>query len=209
MIVLIGGASKERGCAGEEGISTNVPPSAHRSLIMLPISVDGSFDLEASFTRHAGNDFVAVLLPVRPHGCSIIISGWNGRSSWIDGIKGLAPEDMLEVPVCQFRREDGSLTNGRRYSVLTQVRQEGKQVSIEVFLDGQPYLSWSGDGDSIRLWGYLSTGDSSRLGFAAIDCSVTFHTARFRLHSGRALLIGNRESETATVLGPDAEGSHP
>ena len=193
----------------EDGISTDVPVSAHRSIIMLPVVVDGSFDMEASFTRHTRDNFVAVLLPVRPHGCSVIISGWDRLSSWIDGINGLAPEDMIKAPAGPYRREDGKLTNGQRYNLLAKVRQEGKQVSIEVLLDGQPYLSWSGDRESIKLWGYFSSGDSSRPGFAAIDCSVTFHTARFRLLSGTTSIIGKRGSATAAALDSDADDSQP
>ncbi len=194
----------------EDGISTKVSPSAHRSIITFPVVIDGSFDMEASFTRHDGDNVVALLLPVRPHGCSVIISGWNGQGSWIDLINDFAPEDVFNAPPGPHVRKDGSLTNGHRYTVLVKVRQqEDKQVNIEVFLDGQPYLSWAGDRDAVKLWGYFSSGDPGRLGFAAIDCSVTFHTARLRLLSGMASIIGERPPQTATARDSDADDSQP
>ena len=48
------------------------------SRIMLPFTLDGSYEIMAEFTRTEGEDAISVMLPVGRRSCQVILSGWRG-----------------------------------------------------------------------------------------------------------------------------------
>ncbi len=176
------GRSAEEWKRTEDGIIADVPEGAGVIRSMLPVVVEGSYELEVQFTRNRGNDFVAINLPVRPAGTALLLSEQDGELSGIDRIDG---RDIAHNPTGKL---PGTLVNGQRHTVLAKVNQDGDQVSIDIHLDGKPYIQWSGRGASLGIRGELRLPDQRRPGLATIDNRVTFHSARFRLLSGEATL---------------------
>ena len=142
---------------------------------------------------------VAILLPVGPQGCAVVLSERGGRLSGIDRIDG---RDVAHNPT---GRRPGTLVNGRRYTVLANVKQENNRVSIEILLDGKPYVQWSGRWTSLGIRSDMRLPDPRRPGLAAVDNRVTFHSARFRLLSGEATLTS--EADTVANEKPAAPGN--
>ena len=68
---------------------TNVTcESGERSRIAMPVTIDGSYDVEVEFTRTAGRDDVATMFSVGPHTSAVTLSSWGGSVSgmmFLDG----------------------------------------------------------------------------------------------------------------------------
>ncbi len=166
----------------EDALVADVRQSGGTVSTMLPVIVEGSYQLEVQFTRSEGTDMVAVLLPGGPQGSALVLSDRGGKLSGIDRIDG---RDLADNRTC---RRPGTLQNGRRYTVLVEVKQEGDLAGVAVLIDGKPYIEWSGRRTSLGIRSDMRLPDPRRPGLAAADNCVTFHSARLRLLSGTATL---------------------
>jgi hypothetical protein len=77
-------------------------------------------------------------------------------------------------------RRPSPLVNGKKHQVLARVRTAGQQVSMGVWLDGKPFLRWSGRASQLGLDPSWSLPERNRLGVGANVSAVTFHTVRVR-----------------------------
>lgn len=53
------------------------------ALLMIPVAVAGSFELDCEFTRRTGKGAIAVVCPVGAPSTTIVVSGWKGSVSGI------------------------------------------------------------------------------------------------------------------------------
>jgi len=168
--------------------------SKHAARILLPVVVEGSYDLKVDFTRTAGDDHVAITFPVQMRRCCLLFSAWHGEVSGLDGIDGRNARDY------PANKRPGTLVSGQRYSVVVSVRPEGDSGRIEVALDGQPYIQWAGRLDSLRFRENVFS-ELRQPRFGCYDAQVVLHAAELRLISGRASLTTSA-SEQAGVAQP-------
>ena len=121
------------------------------SRIMLPVELEGSYDLKAEFTRLQRDDRSAtILFPVGRRTCLLHLGAWSIHG--LERIDGMITGDRLNPAT----RRPGLLINGQRYSVTLAVRLDGGKAKIDVTLDGQPLISWSGRQESLDVlnhWG--------------------------------------------------------
>src|SRR5207245_2429718 len=86
----------------------------------------------------------------------------------------------------------------------------GDQASINVKLDGEPYLSWQGPQSALtraREIGHFLNNDDA-LGLGTYRATVLFHSARVRMLSGEAKLL-RPASATGTKTNPLSVGTKP
>jgi len=152
------------------------------SRLLLPVVVEGGYDLEVKFTRTTGNGDVQVFLPANSAVCHLALSAYDERLHALAEIDGQFPKDNPTV------RRPGTLTNGRQYTVLAAVRPQDDSVTISISLDGEPLIEWSGKQSSLSTRGAWYWPVPNQPGLGAYRSTVTFHSARLRLVSGGALL---------------------
>ena len=174
---VLGAWSRKR-----DGIATEIG-DANINSIELPLTIDGSYDLEVDFTRTQGQDDVHVIFPIGSHECNTVLSVGAGRWSGLYIFEG---HDYDAGPA---NTQPGTLQNGRRYRLQISVRlQQEDNGTIKVSLDGKPYLpDWQGNPGSWsvdRLWGVTSPG---RVAIGQFQGQVTFHSIRLRMASGKCV----------------------
>lgn len=148
--------------------SANSPSS-----VPLPVELDGqSYDLRVECTRNRGQGSILVGLPVGSHFCTLALDLPGDKSA-------LSAIDRQEAAADATRRPS-TIASGKRYTVLAKVRLHAKTVTIEVLLDKEPYLKWSGDEGRISLpnWSHPSYPNRPFLGGGGTD--VSFHSAWVR-----------------------------
>jgi len=148
--------------------------------IMLPVSIDGSYDLEIEFTRESGSDAAHIIFPVGSSACMLALGSFQ------DTIIGLGLVDGRDTGDNATTIRPGSLTNGKRYAVQINVRAEAQAATIDVAIDGAPRIHWVGQQSSLSLPSHWALPNADRPALGANWSTVTYHAARLRVVSGRA-----------------------
>ena len=153
------------------------------SRVAIPLVVDGSYDLAIEFTRASGSGGVAALLSVDSRPFMLELSSLDGSGSGLmvlDGHFAWVAENPISV-------RPGTLENDHRYRLSVSVRTiAGNRASVDVSLDGKPYLPhWEGSPTSLRAHEYWTMPNSKGLGFGT-SAAVTFHSVKLRVVSGHA-----------------------
>ena len=130
------------------------------------------YDFEVSFTRRTGEDSIALIFVMNGHTAAFDIDAWKEHLAGFQTIDGLQLNDR-DNPT---RVEDQQLINGRRYTVLLEVRRD----RINAFVDGQPLRSYEGDGRNLDLLLGWALKGRARLGLGAYDSETIFHSVRLR-----------------------------
>ncbi|MGA2031011.1 MAG: hypothetical protein ABSG68_02040 [Thermoguttaceae bacterium] len=160
-----------------DGIST-LPADSTR--LMFPIVVRGDYDLKLEFTRTAGDDCVTVNLPVGQQDCCLLLSGWHGEASGLEAIDGKGANENVST-----RRGGDGLANERRHTLLARVRPSQDPATIDVVLDGEPYIHWDrtqGALSTSRVW---SLPQPNLLGLGGCQVGLTVHAVRLSVVAGK------------------------
>jgi hypothetical protein len=139
----------------------------------IPVSIEGSYDLEVRFTLQRGLES-DVMLPVGDRSCFVVVGGWGGGTSGIGGLHGKSA-DRNESTVKHPPMRVGPL-----HRLMCRVRPEGDQASIEIDLNSRPLLRWKGSTSALR------TGERHPLGLATHQTAIQYHSVRLKLISGKA-----------------------
>jgi len=159
-----------------------------RARFGLPVEIHGDYDLLVEFQRLEGNDSVSFTLPVGSDGLCLSLGGWGGVASGLERIDG---RRAIDSP---HSRRPAGIVSGHRYALQIRVRTNDGKASVDVTLDGKPYLAWQGDASSIRLVeGALP--NHSQLGLGAYEVPVEFYKVRLRLTSGKADILPEARQE--------------
>ncbi|KKK64403.1 hypothetical protein LCGC14_2984540, partial [marine sediment metagenome] len=67
------------------------------SRLMLPVSLEGSYDLMTEFVRLSGKDTVCLVLPVGQRACRLCLSGRQGAVHGLENIDGRQINDALNT----------------------------------------------------------------------------------------------------------------
>jgi hypothetical protein len=157
-------------------------PKKHAT-VLLPVTAEGDYRLEAQFTRTAGSDAVAMVVPVGGNPCLMTFSESSGQISRL----GVDVKLNRSKPDSKIRVEPGSLTNNQKHAVSVLVQLRGEVASILVSLDGESYFNWSGDPKAVSTEGWPTSAVKQ---FAiGTNESVTFHSVRVRPISGKVTLL--------------------
>jgi serine/threonine protein kinase/Tol biopolymer transport system component len=194
------GRDRVKGNWKRKGEAVSVEQSS-LSRLMLPVDIQGGYDLQVEFTRDLGDGCATLFLPSGSRSCALFLSGDRGRISVLAAIDGRGAWANSGNPTIR----SGTLINGRRYKALVRVRPKGDEVSIEVVLDGQPYISWKGKQARLSVTADWLLPRHQQPGLGAHNNSVTFHSARLRLASGKASWIhaavaGQVEGTTSAAI---------
>ena len=160
------------------------PPALRCSVLVLPVAVQGDYDLEGQFTRVAGKDTVGFVCPVTTRQCDVSLSAFFGQYHSLGTFDGKGPDD----PKNPTRLQPGILTNGRKYTLLAGVRLKGEDAAVDICLDGSPLIRWSGKQSSVNASSRWSPNLKSQPALMTIE-PVIYHSARLRLLSGKAMLV--------------------
>jgi hypothetical protein len=158
--------------------------AAPKSLLLVPLSPQGNYELKLKFRRVTGDTDVALVLPVGNQSCFILFTAAVAklaadatRLSGLGLIDGKWEKDNPTVS-STFR-----LTNNQDYQLAVQVKRRGEFVSIGARLNGKALLGWTGRDKS------LSVPEDFRLPQPALglwgrDTSVHFTEMKLRVLSG-------------------------
>ncbi|MDH3584085.1 MAG: hypothetical protein OER86_07710, partial [Phycisphaerae bacterium] len=110
-----------------------------RNVLAVPVKPQGSYRLQIRFARVRGSSDVNVYLPIGSRGVELIMSSHDGAYSGLNGLKGIAHHKEGNPTT-----RSGKLINSHVYELDIEVGHRAHQCSIDVQLDGQPYLTWNG-----------------------------------------------------------------
>ncbi len=151
-------------------------PTKSASRIMLPVKIEGDYDLRVVLTRQGEGD-VIVGLPVGSHECALYLNSWNGR------IHGLGIIDGKNADNNPTTNQPGLLTNGKRYQLAISVRVKDQRADIRAALDDDEIVRWEGPETALSIEPYLTLPDRRRIG---LHGAASFSSAQLRLLSGTA-----------------------
>jgi len=143
-----------------------VTNAAVGSRMVLPYDPPREYDLQVQFTRQTGEQSVAIHFISGEGRASLDLDGWAEHVAGIQNING---QDMRNNAT---RVDNIALVNGRRYTVLLQVRRN----SVTALLNGQQLVSYRGDGSNLSLLNIWELPRPS-LGLGAYESQVVFHEA--------------------------------
>ncbi|MBE3100155.1 MAG: hypothetical protein IMZ44_23800 [Planctomycetes bacterium] len=161
--------------------SAGQAPEASR--FVLPVAIDGSYELGVTFVRTSGDDMVGIVAPVGSTSVLLALSFYYGKASGLSRVNG-KPPDSNESTVTP-----GKLDNNRLHNVIVSVHVEADRAAIAVRLDGRPYINWKGPLEALSTSGTWRIRPSGALGLGASNCSIEFRSARLRMLSGEAKLL--------------------
>ncbi len=169
-----------------------VAPGPHPR-VALPVMIDGEYDLEVAFVRTKGGADVNFFLPVGSRNCAMMFSVPLEGGGAVSGLSNIDGRSVRDNPTTR----PTTLVNGQPYLATIRVRLPDELANIEVLLNGEPFLRWSGEQASLAF--ALAPG-GGRPALGGCNTAVVFTRARLRLVSGEAWL-----SELKTVIAPDAD----
>jgi hypothetical protein len=123
--------------------------------------------LRSSFTRQSGEHSVNYYFPVGNHVGILYLD--------IEDVDSLVVDEKIG-PASPARSAPRPLETGRRYELAIQVSLLGENATLEVELDGQPHLQWTGVRSRLP-----ETTTSGRFALGSRDGDTIFHELRLRL----------------------------
>ena len=147
--------------------------------IMLPVKVEGEYDLRVTFTRQEGDD-IFIQLPVGSHDCTLCLGCWRGD------VHGLATIDGRDANNNPTTRQPGKLNNGEQYSVLVKVRLPSQAASVEVLLGDEQIIQWQGNENVLASPQRTAISQKQQFALLVNDTKATFHSVQLRMISGKA-----------------------
>jgi hypothetical protein len=157
------------------------------SMIGLPATIEGSYDVEFEFTRAGNGGDVDGLIPVGPNCCLVALSGYAGASHGLQMVDGQSTDDRSNNPTVV---RPGTLNSGQRYRVGISVRLKSPtNATVDVALDGKRLLPhWEGNPVSLSLHPNWGPPPQNRFAICVGFDRATIHSVRLRMISGSATL---------------------
>jgi len=179
---------------------SGAPKPNENPRVMVPITLQGSYELRIRLTRLSGIKGIRITLPTGQSSVTVSLSCGFGKKhhglGTIDG-KGLAENETTVRP--------GTLVNGKEYLLGIGVLVGAEKAKITVDLDGRTIIRWEGPQSS------LSPGKASHLpnpkcpGLSASSPTV-FKEVKLRMFSGEARILSDKApAETAAKIEPDVD----
>jgi len=148
--------------------------------IMLPVELEGSYELKVEFTRLSLNNSVDIVFPIGNRDCMSALASVGETAHALSLVNG---KDTVD-PDNPTARRPGTLINGHRYCELISVRLEGDKAKVDVSLDNQAIISWNGRQETLDVPPFWSLPKRHRPALAGYDSDVVFHSALVRVTAG-------------------------
>ncbi|MDP6381406.1 MAG: hypothetical protein QF662_08690, partial [Phycisphaerae bacterium] len=139
--------------------------------VMLPIAVDGSYQLRVRFTRLSGTDTIALMFPVASAPALLELSAKGGSYSQLYEVK------KTRVTPAEFE-------NDVEYTLDIKVMARGAGASVSVDLNGERFMRWRGPRGGLKRHAEWKLANPRALGLGIHGCTVIFHSAELRMASG-------------------------
>ena len=165
--------------------------------LVLPVKIEGEYDLQVAFTRQDDAHGICFILPVGEHSVDLLLDERHGSGLEMIGDRNFARNGTS--------RADMVLTNGQKYTFLAKVRLPGGEASIETFLDGKPFIHWQGKESSLDVSWAWRLRRPGQPGLGANSCLASFDSAQLRVVSGKASWVEGRGKETPIDPAPAEE----
>jgi hypothetical protein len=152
-------------------------PPERNATLTIPVEVAGSYRLNVEFTRRSGEHSVNINFPLQDPGAGAV--GKRVATLYLD--VGEGGESIVGSAAEHARRPDGNLETGRRYELQIEVKVDALQAAIDVDLDGQDYLQWSGSVSS-----FPTSHPTGPFSLGSYDGDTVFHKLRLEVLEGHA-----------------------
>jgi tetratricopeptide (TPR) repeat protein len=160
--------------------------------IALPVVVAGSYEFEVEFTRTGGFDNIVFIVPVAMSEALISLNAFMDTAIF-EATHGQGEPKENKVKV-------GKLQNDRKYSARVQVLVRGADAQVTVSLDGKRVLGWTGPHAALTRPGDWGLPRHQGLGMGTWCSNVVFHSAKLKMLSGKAKLLGPNRQPAGTDL---------
>jgi len=169
---------------GEDIKTSRASPSySTDSLCMLPVQVEGNYDMQMEFTRTSGDNTVFMVLPVGIQQVAVALSYRHGEACGLNLIGGRAANANPSTV------KPGMLKNGKKYLVQATVQLQRNIANIRVSVDGKRLFQWKGLQSLCGVASSSRIRDLHRPGLGACDSEVTFHSAKIRVTAGEGHFV--------------------
>jgi formylglycine-generating enzyme required for sulfatase activity len=167
--------------AGQWELQNNmliVKKEKEHSRLMLPVVVDGDYELEVIFTRTEGVGPVTIPINLGAMPLSVVL----GEERENEPLSAITKVGNWECPnnITAQRRK---FENGRQYAAKIIVQPNQNQYLIQVFLDNSPFLDLKNNRHDIGLHPSNLLPKLKRPGLGGQECTVQFHNVKIRIAS--------------------------
>jgi hypothetical protein len=167
---------------GVGGVATSAdPPSGH--VLMLPAATDGQYDLQATFTRTAGEADVGIIFPVGTARTELVFCAGHAFTG-LELVRG-ARINMGDAAANPTIVRDLRLVNNRPYTVDLKVRLKDRDAEITVLLDGQSIIHWAGPQSALSCRGDQHLPDPHGFGIGTYQSAALFSNIKIKAVSGQ------------------------
>lgn len=144
--------------------------------LALPYQPPQEYDFEVTFTRHTGEHSIALIFTTGSGQATFEIDAW---SQHLAGFQLVAGRTIREN---KTRANNQRLVNGRKYTLLLQVRK----TRVKATVDGKLVSTYEGNGSDLSISGLWRLPDVGSLGLGAWSSSTSFHSVRVQALAGAA-----------------------
>lgn len=155
---------------------------APNARLALPLVPYGDYRIRADFTRIIGDGSFTLILPVGDRQVLLVIDG-GAQASGLEMIDGRSRGDNPSS------NRDVQIENNRRYRLEAVVRTRSTDGSVDVDLDGVPFIRWSGPQSALALPDGWRLSGPARLGLGSDDCVVRIHTVNAWMLTGQTTWV--------------------
>ena len=179
---LTGTLTRERG-------GFRLSENAGQAVMMFPAAMQGSYELQMEFTHSPTSGMVSLVVPVGPRRVRVntnIKGELHPEGATINQPAKTSTDGSQHVPADE-------IAEGAWHSLCLKVETAGVSAAIDVLVDGERRISWSGLVTEL----YDGPGDvaeSDRIGLIASGV-LTLRTARLQMTSGKGLLVAGEAAK--------------
>jgi tetratricopeptide (TPR) repeat protein len=181
------------GSVARQGAAVAVTGTTACGLVVLPVVVQGNYELEVKLARTAGDDTVGVALPVGNTAVVLDLSHLHGKQHGLENVNGHSPT-VNETAV-----RPGALDNGRAYLLIAKVTAEGDEAQIIAMLDGRPLVNWRGPQSALSLPRQWGSQNPRVVSLGTFNSTVVLQSARLKMLSGEARPLRSVEKPAAAT----------
>lgn len=182
----------------------SVVASSSNGIFMLPVAVQGSYEIEIEFTPVESEPFKC-MFPVGWTSCGIVVGAYDGRVSGMEIVDGKDIEKADTSTGAAVR--PGLLVGGRRHEMRIEVNQAGEAATIEAELDKTRVTSWRGQVSQLSPYPDHALPCSQAIGIWHYR-RVEIHAVSLRLkRGGKAYFLGDdwKNPVTQPAMSPPKE----
>lgn len=157
--------------------------------VVVPVVIDGSYELRGEFVRRNGPDMASCSFPVGAGTLSLIMGGWRGGYHGLSSIdRHVTNEERANWGVVS---PPGKIETGKLYQWHVAVTVSGDEGHVVAKLNDTEVANWKGDMQRLTRHSENVTSYGRAIGLHAFQSAVDFPLLQLRLQPGsRAYVLG-------------------